>query len=100
MKEFKKLVSCLNRQITELEALCKLKDARIYELEKRIADLEAKGITSTVGAKSWVQQDLCQHEYEKGPWLSTQPPHCLKCGQVSQGLQVTVSGDTTKTEWR
>lgn len=100
MKEFKKLVDCLNRQIFELEALCRLKDARISDLEKRLAEAERKGITSKVATTGLVQESVCQHEYENATWLSTQPPHCLKCGQQAQSIQVTVSGETTSTEWR
>lgn len=25
----------------------------------------------------------CQHEYPSGPWGSTVPPHCVKCGKQS-----------------
>lgn len=46
MKEFKKLMDCLNKQITELESLCRLKDRRISELEKQVFDLENKSNSS------------------------------------------------------
>lgn len=99
MKEFKKLVDCLNRQISELESLCRLKDARIAELEKRVADLEPKGITSTWPIRA-SQPQPCQHDFGRETWLSTEPPHCKKCGQQAERMQVFVSGNKTSTEWR
>jgi hypothetical protein len=44
MKEFKKLLDCLNRQVSELELSCKAKDAKIAELEKKLTEVNKKGI--------------------------------------------------------
>ena len=99
MKEFKKLLDCLNRQICELENLCRLKDARIAELEKRLAESEGKGITSTWPFRGWSAQEACQHDYPS-PWMATVPPHCKKCGQQAQSVQVTCSGDSSESQWR
>lgn len=99
MKEFKKLMDCLNRQIGELENLCRLKDRRISELEKRVSELEGKSNTSTWSFRGWSSEDACKHEFPN-PWMGIIPPSCSKCGQQAQYLEATSSGDKSDTQWR
>lgn len=88
MKEFKKLIDCLNKQVNELEGMCKSKDARICELEKKISDLEGKSNNSTWSFNGWFAEEACSHEYPN-PWFGTIPPSCSKCGQKAKALHNT-----------
>lgn len=76
MKEFKKLIDCLNRQVCELETLCRLKDNRIQMLEKKISELEVK--KPSWNLESWQAEEVCQQQCVDG----TISGSCGKCQQI------------------
>ena len=99
----------LEQQVDALEKLLQIKDAIIYEQERRIEKLEGKDsqfapFTSPhfYGSGSITYTNACHdglpHEYDS-VWLSTGPQSCKKCGSLAApSISTTLTCDTNTAQ--